>query len=168
MYTPLDEAPEKVTGARARSKDRRHSTARTKMIPAEFSVTIPTNRINDIYLELKRKLKLSDVPNAAAVLLRVFVELSVDDYIRRNKVAVPYKDKTLQNKITAVADYMQANNVMTDKELVPVREAVKDPNNLTLATNLNAFVHNPDMTPSPTDLKAIWDRLAHFIEVLWR
>jgi hypothetical protein len=166
--TPLDEAPERVAGARTRGKDRSHSAARTKMIPAEFSVSIPANRINDIYLELKRKLKLSDTPNAAAVLLRVFVELSVDDYIRRNTVPVPYRDKSLQNKITAVADYMRTNNVMTEKELLPVREAVKDPSNLTLTTNLNAFVHNPDMTPGPAELKAIWDRLARFIEVLWR
>lgn len=164
---PLDEAPEKVVGKKPLSKDKRHSNARTKMIPADFSVSIAVPRINDIYLELKRKLKLNDVPNAAAVLLRVFVELSVDDYIARNKVAVNFKDKNFQNKVTAVLDYMEANAIQSRRDLVPVREAVKSPDNVTLPTNLNAFVHNPRMTPSGNDLKAIWDRLAHFVQALW-
>lgn len=164
---PLEEAPEKVTPRKKDSKDRRHSAARTKLIPADFSVSIPVSRINDIYLELKRKLKLSDVPNAAAVLLRVFIELTIDDYIARSKVPVNFKDKNFQNKTTAVCDYMETNGILTDKQLIPVRETLKDPRNLTLPTNLNAFVHNPNMTPSGTDLKAIWDRVAPFITALW-
>lgn len=164
---PLDEAPEKATGKKAAAKDRRHSNARTKMIPAEFNVSIPVDRINDIYLELKRKLKLNDVPNAAAVLLRVFVELSVDDYIGRNTVPVRFRDKNLRNKVTAVADYMETNKVLSRDDLLPVREAVKSEDNITLATNLNAFVHNPRMTISGNDLKAIWDRLGHFVNALW-
>jgi len=167
MSAPLDEAPEQATSTRSKSKDRRHSTARTKMIPAEFSVSIPVPRINDIYYELKRKLKLSDVPNAAAVLFRVFIELSVDDYIARNKVIVKFRDPNLQNKASSVLDHMETAGVLTEKDLVPVREALKDPANVTLPTNLNAFVHNPRMTPSGNDLKAIWDRLAHFVEALW-
>jgi hypothetical protein len=163
----LDEAPEKKTRRKPDSKDRRHSAARTKLIPADFSVSIAVSRINDIYLELKRKLKLSDVPNAAAVLLRVFVELSMDDCITRNTVPVPFKDKNFQNKMTAVCDFMEKNAVMTSKQLIPVRETLKDPHNITLPTNLNAYVHNPDMVPTGTDLKAIWDRLAPFIEKLW-
>ena len=164
---PLDEAPGKASPRKTASKDRRHSNARTKMIPTDFSVSIPVTRINDIYLELKRKLTLNDVPNAAAVLLRVFLELSVDDYIERNTVPVPFKDKHLRNKVTAVADFMETNAVLSHDDLMPVKEAVKSPDGLTLATNLNAFVHNPHMTISGNDLKAIWDRLAHFVRALW-
>lgn len=163
---PLEEAPEKAT-KRKDSKDRRHSAARTKLIPADFSVSIGVSRVNDIYLELKRKLKLSDVPNAVAVLLRVFLEMSIDNYISRKSVPVNFKDKNFQNKTTAVCDYMEANSALTDKQLIPVRETLKDPRNLTLATNLNAFVHNPGMPPSSNDLKIIWDRLSLFVQTLW-
>lgn len=166
-HVALDAAPEKVVQRQGRGKDRSHSGARTKLIPADFSVSIAKSRINDIYLELKRRLKLAEVPNAIAVLFRTFLELSVDDYIGRNTVSVPYKDKNLQNKMTAVIDYMETNGIMTDKQLIPVREAIKDPQNLTLPTNLNAFVHNPDMTPAKTDLNAVWDRLASFVDKLW-
>lgn len=167
VAAPLDQAPEQTTGTRPKSKDRRHSGARTKLIPAEFSVAIPVTRINDIYYELKRKLMLRDVPNATAVLLRVFIELSVDDYIDRNKVTVNFRDKNLQNKVSAVLDHMEAGGLLNQKDMVPVREAVKDPDNVTLPTNLNAFVHNAHMTPSGNDLKAIWDRIAHFVQALW-
>lgn len=163
----LDEAPEKASGGKVKSKDRKHSSARTKMIPVEFSVAIPDSRINDIYYELKRQLVLRDVPNAAAVLLRVFIELSVDEYVDRNQVRVTTTKKSLQNKVSAVLDYMEANDLFGKEDMVPVREAVKDPDNVTLPTNLNAFVHNRHMTPSANDLKAIWDRLAHFVQALW-
>jgi len=97
----------------------------------------------------------------------VFIELSVDDYIARNKFIVKFRDPNLQNKASSVLDHMETAGVLTEKDLVPVREALKDPANVTLPTNLNAFVHNPRMTPSGNDLKAIWDRLAHFVEALW-
>lgn len=164
--TPLEDAPEKAV-RRSHSRDRRHSGARTKLIPADFSVNIPTARINDIYLELKRKLKVGDVPNAVAVLLRVFLEMSIDNYIARNKVEVKFKDKNFQNKTTAVCDHMESTGALTDKELIPVRDSLKDPQGLTLPTNLNAFVHNPGMQPSSTDLKVIWDRLSLFVQALW-
>jgi hypothetical protein len=149
-----------------RAKDQ-PSSSRTKLIPVDFTVVIATARLNDIYYELKRKLKVDDVPNATGVLLRVFLELSVDEYIHRNAVPVIFKEKNLQNKVTAVADYMEGQGLLTAKDLIPVREAVKSPDNVTLPTNLNQLVHNPRMTVSGTDLKAIWDRLAHFVQALW-
>lgn len=164
----LSEAPDKPpTKAVRKVTDREHSTARTKLIPSEFSIAIGASRINDIYLELKRKLRVDEVPNAAGVLLRVFVELSVDEYIERNAVPEP-KDPKFANKVGAVANHMEANGVMSSKDLVPVREAIKSADKLTLATNLNALVHNRRMTVSGTELKAIWDRLSHFVECLWR
>jgi len=167
---PLNQAPEKppekqATG-KGRDKDKQHSTARSKLIPAEFTISIGTPRLNDIYVELKRKLRVDEVPNAAGILLRVFLELSVDEFIERNDVMLP-KDKTLANKVAAVADYMEAQGIMTNKQALPVREAVKSDDRLTLATNLNALVHNRDMTVSGNDLKAIWTRLAPFVEKLW-
>jgi hypothetical protein len=164
----LGEAPDKPRGKQAVGKgtEKKHSTARSKLIPAEFTIIIGTSRLNDIYIELKRKLRVDEVPNAAGILLRVFLELSVDDYVERHGVTLP-KDRKLANKVGAVADHMEAQGVMTDKQALLVREAVKSDDKLTLATNLNALVHNRDMTVSGNDLKAIWTRLATFFEKLW-
>lgn len=164
----LGEAPDKPRGkpANGKRKEKKHSADRSKLIPAEFTIVIDLPRLNDIYHELKRKLRVDEVPNATGVLLRVFLELGVDEYVERNRVTLP-KDKTLAAKVSAVATYMETKGVMTNKQALPVREAVKSDDKLTLATNLNALVHNRDMSVSGNDLKAIWNRLAPFIEKLW-
>jgi hypothetical protein len=165
---PLNDAPDGPANKAVRKvKDRQHSTARTKLIPPEFSIAVGAPRINDIYLELKRKLKVDEVPNAVGVLFRVFVELSVDEYIDRKAVALA-KDPKFASKVTAVADHMEANGIISAKDLVPVREAIKSGDRVTLATNFNALVHNRHMTVTGTELKAIWDRLQQFVECLWR
>lgn len=164
---PLDQAPEVATDKKPRQRDRQHSKARTKMIPADFSANIPVARINDIYYELKRSLKLSEVPNAIAVLFRVFVEFSIDDYIKRNLDPKKFVGKQLNQKQEAVLLDLEAKGLITKKAMIPLRESLKDPANVTLFTNLNAFVHNPTMTPSANDLRSIWERFAPLIELLW-
>lgn len=170
VTAPLDQAPEKapVLKTPIRTKDRQESSKRTKLIPAEFTISVGSDRINDIYYELKRKLRVDDVPNATGALLRVFIELSVDHYIAEKAVPVPPKDQTLSGKATRVVDFMVEQQVMTDKQAITVREAFKSPDRVSLATNLNALIHNPDMTVSGTDLKALWARLQTFCDRLWQ
>jgi hypothetical protein len=164
----LGEAPDKPRGKQdpAKKKDRKPGSSRSKLIPGEFTIIVGTPRINDIYLELKRKLRVDEVPNATGVLLRVFLELSTDVYLDHNKITLP-KEKNLANKVTAVVEHMEANGAMTKHQALLVREAVKSDDKLTLATNLNALVHNRDMSISGNDLKALWTRLAPFFEKLW-
>jgi hypothetical protein len=162
----LSDAPDRPARQAEKQKERRRSNARTKVIPAECSIAINAARLNDIYLELKHKLRVDEVPNAAGVLLRVFVELSVDQYVESNAVPIP-KNPNLANKVIAVADHLQASGTMSDKELIPVREAVKPEDKLNLATNLNALVHSRQMTVSGNDLKALWDRLQLFLVSVW-
>jgi hypothetical protein len=169
VSAPLDEAPDTAAKAevKVKPKDRRPSSARIRMIPNDFSVEITVSRINDIYHELRRKLLLKDAPNAIAVLFRVFFELSVDDYIRRNAHLIKLGGKTLEQKANGVLDDLETSGTVGKKEMLPVREALRDANKLTLVTNLNAFVHNPHMTPSANDLRAVWDKFQRLIEVLW-
>ena len=89
---------------RSSTRTRPLSNKRGKLIPSQFCLSIPNPRINAIFRELKR-LKISDFPNACAVLFRVFLELSVDDYIGREKINSTASD-TLAKKINAVRDHM--------------------------------------------------------------
>ena len=163
----LGDAPEKTRGKAGR--DKRASGSRTKLIPAEFTLSITRPRLHDIYLELKRKLRVDEVPNAAGVLLRVFLELSVDEFIEKNSVTMPGKDPMprLDKKVLAVADYMEEQGLMSGKQVLLIREAMKSDDKLTLATNLNQLVHNRDMVVAGSDLKALWTRLGLFFEKLW-
>ena len=161
---PIEEAPEgDDQDGGNKGSDRNHSRRRQKMIPADFKISIDVSRINDIYHELKRQLKLNEVPNAAGVLLRVFLELSLDEYIERNSVKIKFRNKNLENKLKAVADYMEDKHILTEKQLIPVRDAVEGK----IITTLNQLVHNRDMVLSSSDLKALWDRLQVFFGKLW-
>ena len=81
------------------------STARTYLIPSDCIMKISSTRINAIYHELRKELIVADVPNACSVLLRVFLEVSVDHYNDTNKVGA-FADELLHKKIAKVADFM--------------------------------------------------------------
>lgn len=164
---PLSDAPDKPkSSAPGSNRDRLASTARVKLVPTAFSIAIPIARINDIYLELKRKLPVDNVPNATGVLFRVFLELSIDDYMERFGIAPPKRD-TFANRAEAVASFMEANGVLSKKALLTVREALQSETKLTLPTNLNALVHNRRMAVSGNDLKFLWTRMEDFVKALW-
>jgi hypothetical protein len=154
------------TGAAAKSAASSGVVHERKMlIPISCKLQIQHARINAIYDELRRKLRVSDVPNSVAVMFRVFVELGVDAFIAKHKI-IPKTDK-LHSKITAVADYMDQHGIMTKKGLKPVRMAVSNPNELHSTETLNAYVHNASVHPQAGDLKRSWDSLEDFVSKLW-
>ena len=71
-------------------------------------------------------------PNAAGVLLRVFIEFSIERYIKENKIALETsgKDKAgnlknkdrLIDKIQLVMTNIESNSKSTKKELDPIRK----------------------------------------------
>ena len=162
--TPLADAP---TRAKQYPKDRKPSSERKRMIPSDFSVHIPAPRINEIYHELKSRLIVRDVPNAVAVLFRTFVELSIEDYIRRHLAAGKLRDKKLAQKQEAVLVDLLAKGLLDKNDLVSVRLAVSEPADVSNITNLNAFVHNPQMSPIDSELKQLWYRYEKLIRVIW-
>ncbi|MCB2264050.1 MAG: hypothetical protein LGR52_14115 [Candidatus Thiosymbion ectosymbiont of Robbea hypermnestra] len=103
------------------------SFARNTVIPKDFIVSIGIPRINDIYRELK-KLDLQNFVNSAAITLRVFIELSVDEFIESHRIDC--KDDKLSKKIGKVADYLKENQSLTREELKPIRTAISNPHSI--------------------------------------
>lgn len=136
------------------------------MIPTNFILKIDDKRINNIYLEL-RKLNVNDFPNAAAVSLRVFIELSLDYYM--NKVSLPNitNNSKLVQKIKVASKYMEENRILSKYELKPVRTATSSPENILSTETLNAYVHNRLMQPIANDLKITWDNFGPFIKAIF-
>jgi hypothetical protein len=139
---------------------------RTAMIPRNCILEITDNRINNIYIELKQ-LSVDHYPNAGAVLLRVFLELSLDAYITQENLQV-HQDAKLSHKLTSTANHLKAKNKMTDQELQPVRRAAGGQTLLASSIpTLHGYVHNRHFSPSPLDLKTAWDDLQKFLETIW-
>lgn len=145
---------------------------RLTLIPKDCKLVIAGqhhHRINKIYLELK-KLIVDDFPNASAVMMRVFIELSMDYYLTEKVLwsEPQIQNSSLAQKLTGVANHFENNGIMSQEQLAPIRKASGGQTILAASTkNLNGFVHNRFYSPIPSELKIAWDDIQLFIEKVW-
>ncbi len=144
------------------------SSDRKRLVPPSCKAKPSIGRANDIYLELRNRLIIDKTPNAVAILFRVFLEFSIEDYISRNNIANVKSEDVLYKKINAVVSFMIDKKVFSDKKLNPVKQMVSQPEGLVSTMTLNAYVHSAGQFPSEKELKISWDRIQFFIEELWR
>jgi hypothetical protein len=139
------------------------------VLPRDFKVRFGNPRLLDIRRELV-KLTRKDYPNAGSVLLRVFFELTVIDYLNRT------------GELSAIISNIQAQGggklpfgVPKMKQLIPdiiriakerltvseskrVEKAIRyDPAAPFTVSDLHSFVHSPDL-PSERDIYQFWLR----------
>lgn len=138
---------------------------RNTIIPKDCVIHIKSARINKIYEEL-RDLDLRHFVNAAAVTFRVFIELSVDHFVKTSYLQVS-NNYTLNRKISEVAKYLKEEKLLTKEELKPVETATTSPNSILSVNTFNAYVHNEYFNPIASDLKTTWDNLEPFILKMW-
>lgn len=126
-----------------------------------------------IFKELKT-LKIEDSPNAIAVLLRVFLELSVDHYMRRHNLPTKEKDprgkehhKKLSKKVGEVVDHLVKHQGCDKKDFNGVTRALSDKQSPLHIDLLHDYVHNLFVIPKRPDLIAAWDEAQPFFERIW-
>lgn len=141
------------------------------LIPKKFRLELPTGKINDIFIELK-KLDVTSYRHSVSVLFRIFIELSLDDYITKHsiKLSTDKSGKAIDNlltRLTAVVEHVKGSGLMTQKELKPVNVAISAPNSPLAPNTLNAYVHSRWMNPDPLELKLAWANIQLFLERLW-
>lgn len=148
------------------SKRGRPTKRRSTVAPSLLALTIPNQRIKDIYRELQR-IKVEEFANAGAVLIRVFLELTVDHFLRARRITVK-PGAELGIRLQAVHDRMQADGTMTKAELAPIRKAISSADLVHASIpTFNLYVHSFSLTPSPTDVRTAWDNLQLFFERIW-
>lgn len=155
-----------TTGTNTSKSAKQPLAPRKTLIPKSCAMTIASPRINNIFRELRR-LKIEDFPNAAGVLLRVFVELTVDDHLTRKNIGNQQQreNSKLRDKISMVATYFEQNAVMTSDELAPVKRAIQDQHFLAASVKtMHSYVHNQHFNPSAGELRAAWDNLELFLQ----
>ena len=145
------------------------STSREKIIPRDCVLSIKEPKSNAIYLELK-DLIVNSFVNAGAVLLRVFIELSIDAFIEKHKLSL--KDKKgnalkLNQKVQQVVNYMKNNGIANKSELKGIQVAVSNKNNVLSIDTFHSYVHNRHFSPIANDIKTTWDNIQIFMKKLW-
>jgi hypothetical protein len=121
-------------------------------------------RLQDIIRELEQ-VSLERAPNIHGVMLRVFVELSTDDYLTHHKIVIAPDDGdrvTLKARINAAATHLQKSGQLTKNEMTAVNKMTAHARFYSTQT-LNQFVHNQSLHPSPSDVIAMWKNLGPYL-----
>lgn len=143
--------------------------ARPTLIPGACACEVKGAKLRNIYGELRR-LKLEDYPNAISVLLRVFLELSVDHVIEKGQLMTEQQatNSKLRHKLTKVADHLASKQDLTSKQAKAAKKAATDQHLIGgNVTTLHEYVHNHEFSASPTDLRTAWDNLQPLFESIW-
>jgi len=142
------------------------SKDRKTVIPRKIKINISNSKVNAIYEELK-KLDVNKFTNACAVLLRVFVELSLDCYIYSKKPVRITIDSKLRDKIQEISSLLESSDIIDKHIAKGVRDQVTIPNGVLSMDTLNAYVHNPNYSPIAKNVVIAWDNIQVFMERLW-
>lgn len=108
------------------------------------------------------KLNFSEHPNAISVLLRVLLELSVDNYIKEAPLSTVNESDNLARKAAKVADDMYVKK-MIDKKYLGAINKLRQGENLISMDTLNRYVHSSNFNVSPEHLKMLWGTLSSFV-----
>ena len=162
----------KVLNIKKGQKTLPKSTARKHLIPEDCKLMILESRINDIYKELQDDLLLDSsqkaTPNAVGVLFRVFLEVSLDYYLKKKIGKQPKRDKTISQKISEVTQYMEDNAIATKHELKAIRMTSSGQSTDILHIDrFHEYVHSSTIQPESDALKAKWNNVQRFFEILW-
>lgn len=120
------------------------------------------HRHREIWDELQYRLELDAHPNAISVLLRVLLELSIDNYVARASLTDVHENDKLAKKLVKVATDLEANRQIDRKYLGSLRKLQQGEGIISIDT-LNRYVHSPNFNVSPDHLKMLWATLADFI-----
>jgi len=132
--------------------------ARTAAVPRTCKLNVTNPKIAQIYSEL-RSLRLAQHPHAIAVLLRVFLETSLDHYL--TKVSIPLsvrtgggdKDKNLRKKLEETIDYLVKQGAPR-KDFAGVVRGINVSTHPFSMELLHSYVHNRFVSPTERDLTA--------------
>lgn len=157
-----------VSTKRARSA----RTARTNVVPKSCKLNITNAKIGKIYGEL-RILQLSKHVHAIGVLLRVFLEMSVDDYLvskAGSTLGVVKNGHTVDKKLAAKVQ--ETINDMVSKgadrkDYKGILAGVGDDHQPFSIDTLHAYIHNRFFTPTDGNLVTGWDNAQRFFETIW-
>ena len=145
---------------------------RVGLVPKNLVLHINNPKLNKIFEELKQ-IPVRTCPNASSVLLRVFLELSVDAYlekydlVKNNAITACSSGESLQGKVGKVLNHMTQLGIMSNDLSKGIRSEINDKNSVLSIESLNAYVHNEFIYPKADNLIIGWDNIETFFVLLW-
>jgi len=163
-----DSGEQEVREAGVRRRSVPASNLRKRLI--NFTLKVSQPRINNIYLELKNKIDVTETPNAGSVLFRVFLELSTDyalEKLKLNTKAGVGKDAKLRLKIDTVVDKLLEQDFFDKKSAGDIKSLTRNtafqPGTVDA---LHRFIHGPSH-PVAKDINDIMDNWKPYFVAIW-
>ncbi|MGO8184383.1 hypothetical protein [Rhizobium leguminosarum] len=139
---------------------------RTTLIPDYLSYAVTWSgeqqRLKAIWEELQFHLKLSEHPNAVAVMFRVMVELAFDNYISKAGLQTIHENDNLSNRAGKVVTDLFAKKKI-DKKYHDECKRLQNGDQLFSVATMNRWVHSPTFNPSPQHMTSMWDSLSDLV-----
>lgn len=144
---------------------------RDTLVPSSLTLTISVARIDAVFNELK-KLNIESFRNVAGIMLRVFVEWTVEAYIDREGLRAGLtKDQkqSLHKRLLLMLDHLEQSGTMTKAELKPIRVEFNNKDSLAALDTLHSYVHSTtNFRPKTSEVRETWDRLEPLMAKVWK
>jgi hypothetical protein len=162
----------------AKAKGKADTGKRSTLAPSTSGRTFVVHgaRLNGIYGECRR-LKVAKNENAAALLLRVFIELSTEALLSEKSVPIPVKFTKkgaaewddigipLVAKVTIALGLLDPTNKA--KQFQAVRVGLDDKSHGVASINtLHGYFHNRKLTPEASNVMKAWDIWEPYLSAL--
>lgn len=145
---------------------------RVGLVPKNLVLHINNPKLNKIFEELKQ-IPVRICPNASSVLLRVFLELSVDAYLEKYNLVINdaltacESKQNLHGKVNRVLDHMYKQNTLNKDLSKGIKFEINDSNSVLSIESLNAYIHSEFFYPKADNLIIGWDNIETFFVLLW-
>lgn len=144
-------------------KAKRALLDRTFLCDKSQELSIERDGLSGLFTEA-RKLRAATLPRTAGVLVRVFLELTVDEYLVEMNVPLPagvgsgmkWPRFQLRNKIEAALHAIDPKKA--DDALRQAWKALGDSDYIHSIETLHSYVHDQGADPNPREIKQAWDR----------
>lgn len=154
--------------------EKKVSTRKTRatLVPKSFHLPITESRIAKIFKEMSGLL-VKTCTNTAAILLRIFIEMSVDVYMEQfNLLPVGVQTASqsklnLHEKLKRVIEHLHTSHFANKDMTKGIEMEISDRNSPLSPQTLNAYIHNYRISPIADNLIIEWDNIQPFFECLW-
>ncbi|MBW6391111.1 ParB N-terminal domain-containing protein [Billgrantia antri] len=151
------------------------------VVPRGFVCRSQVTKVSAIFKELK-SLKVSEQRNSTGVMLRVLMDVALWSYIKKEghaEAVCAHFDKTgkkrshnpdwtppLRDLISYAVEKRMLHGMAADGYKSARSLAAKDGNYFITIDGFNEFTHNPYVTPTEGDLRALWERAEPMLEII--
>ncbi|KAB2757953.1 hypothetical protein F9K81_11405 [Brucella anthropi] len=154
------------------SSSTRSKPARTRNKLADKGLRINNYSLNKLYAEL-RKLNVDSNPHIASAMIRIFIEKSTMVFLEEMNVSCRnpngWRDHNVKLKDKIAAALHEVDNAKSDPKLTYAWDIANGVRNQVHSLDqLNRAIHDHISLPAPSELTTAWNRLHHYLHVIFQ